>query len=90
MSSDFNSSPYVHYVEVDFITGAFSTGNLYRQMWGGFAIAVLKPEKRIGKISISQCQKKMYKSIYWQSLHVVIDKLLFLKPFFKKLKKQQT
>lgn len=86
LKADYNSSPYVHYVETDFISGIFSPGKLYRQMWGGLAMVVLKPEKRIGDITINQCQKKLYKSIYWQSTHVFTDRLKFLKPIFKKIK----
>jgi hypothetical protein len=83
--SDYNSSPYVHYVEVDFISGIFSSGKLFRQMWGGLAVVVLKSEKRVGKIQVNECQKKMYNSIYWQSVHVIRDRFIFLKPVIKAL-----
>lgn len=90
LEADYNASPYVHYVETDFVSGVFSPGKLYRQMWGGLAMVVLKPEKRIGPIEISQCQKKMYNSIYWQSSHIITDRLKFLKPVFKKIKSKVT
>jgi len=84
--ANYNKSPYVHYVEVDFISGIFNPGNLFRQMWGGLALVVMNPNKRNGKIEINECQKKLYKSIYWQSVHVVTDRIQFLKPYVKFLK----
>ncbi len=84
--ANYNDSPYVHYVEVDFISGVFNPGKLFRQMWGGLALVVMKPEKRNDRIVINECQKKLYNSVYWQSVHVVTDRVQFLKPYFKFLK----
>ncbi len=84
--TNYNASPYVHYIEIDFISGVFNPGKLFRQMWGGLALVILKPEKRRGNIKINECQKKIFNSIYWQSIHVIADRLQFLKPFYKKLK----
>lgn len=81
----YNSSPYVHYVEVDFISGVFNPNKLYRQMWGGLALVLLKPEKRNGDIIINECQKKLFNTVYWQSIHLIADRLQFLKPLYKKL-----
>ena len=85
--ANYNRSPYVHYIEVDFISGIFNPGKLFRQMWGGLALVVMKPNKRKGNIEINECQKKLYNSIYWQSVHVLTDRIQFLKPYFKMLKK---
>jgi hypothetical protein len=87
--ADYNSSPYVHYVEVDFISGVFNPGSLYRQMWGGLALVVMKPEKRIGTIEINECQKKIYNTVYWKSVHPIIDKLPWLKNIYKKIKSKK-
>jgi len=84
--ANYNDSPYVHYVEVDFISGVFNPGKLFRQMWGGLALVVMKPGKRMNSIKINECQKKLYNSIYWQSVHIVTDRIQFLKPYFKLLK----
>ena len=84
--ADYASSPYVHYVEIDFISGVFNPGKLFRQMWGGLALVVMKPEKRKGPIELRECQRKMYKTVYWQSVHLWTAKLQFLKPYVKKLK----
>lgn len=84
---NYNESTYVHYVEVDFISGVFNPGNLFRQMWGGLALVVMKPEKRESVIKVNECQKKLFRSIYWQSIHPITDRLQFLKPLYKKFKK---
>lgn len=84
--ANYSSSPYVHYVEVDFISGIFNPGNLFRQMWGGLALVVMKSQKRVGNIELNECQRKLYNSIYWQSIHVITDRIQFLKPYIKKLK----
>lgn len=81
--ANYSYSPFVHYVEVDFISGIFNPANLYRQMWGGLALVVLKPEKRKEAIEISECQKKIFNAVYWQSIHIVTDKIQFLKPLIK-------
>ncbi|WP_075340538.1 class I SAM-dependent methyltransferase [Tenacibaculum agarivorans] len=83
--ANYNSSPYVHYVELDFISGVFNPGKLYRQMWGGLALVLLKPEKRRGSIKINECQKKIFNTVYWKSIHPLRDRLIFLKPLVKKL-----
>lgn len=84
--ADYTSSPHVHYVELDFISGVFNPGKLYRQMWGGLALVLLKPEKRVGGVKINECQRKIFNTVYWKSVHPVRDKLMFLKPLIKKQK----
>lgn len=83
--TDYKNAPYVHYVELDFISGVFNPGKLYRQMWGGLALVLLKPQKRKGTITINACQNKLYRAIYWQSVHLFTDRLQFLKPYIKKM-----
>lgn len=82
--ADYNSSPYVHYVELDFISGVFNPGKLYRQMWGGLGLVLLKKEKRKKAIKINECQKKIFKTVYWKSVHPIRDRLMFLKPLIKR------
>lgn len=57
LTANWQSSPYVHEVEVDYIPGvyhqhAYDTAAA-RTMWGGFACALLKPEPRQGDLVIS-------------------------------------
>lgn len=86
--TNYNNSPYVHYVELDFISGVFNPKKLYRQMWGGLALVLLKPKKRKGKITVSECQKKLFRTVYWKSVHPIRDSLMFLKPLAKRFIKK--
>jgi hypothetical protein len=54
MQADWASSPYVHFVEIDFIPGKFNsdpTDGSYRQMTCGLAVAMMLPTKREGELS---------------------------------------
>ena len=54
MQADWASSPYVHFVEIDFIPGRFNsdpTEEGYRTMTCGLAIAMMLPVKREGELS---------------------------------------
>jgi hypothetical protein len=50
------SSPYVHYVEFDFVPGCV----LPTSMVGGFAFALLKPERRSGDLMIFESQRQKF------------------------------
>jgi cephalosporin hydroxylase len=68
-----SENPYVHSVELDFITtGAMHfEKELYRQMWGGFALAVLKPERRTTPLEVSANKDRHFRQAYWRSWHTV-------------------
>lgn len=54
IAADWASSPYVHFVELDFIPGRFNsdpTEDSYRRMTCGLAIAMMLPVKREGELS---------------------------------------
>ena len=54
MEANWASSPYVHFVEIDFIPGRFNsdpTEGGYRKMTCGLAIALMLPVKRKGELS---------------------------------------
>ncbi len=45
---------YCHYFDIDLLNGILGRRpRFYRQMWGGFALAVLRHEKRTGPLQIS-------------------------------------
>jgi hypothetical protein len=47
-------SPYVHAVELDFVAGTVNRAPAFRnQLWGGFALGILLPEKRTGRFEIT-------------------------------------
>ena len=73
LSANWQGSPYVHEVEIDYIPGvyhqqAYDTAAA-RSMWGGFACAFLKPEPRQGDLVISQRQQGLFEAVLLQSSH---------------------
>ena len=72
--ADWQDSPHVHYVELDFVGGTFhSRPNISRQMWGGLAVAVLLPQPRPGELEISARQELLFSTTRRQSSHVGLD-----------------
>lgn len=70
LGADWEFCPYVQFVEIDYLFGHLDSAPLYyRTMWGGFALAILTPEKRNGKLTIRQPQKLQFNSTKWSSVH---------------------
>ena len=84
---NYNQNKHVHYVELDYISGAFEPDGLKKEMWGGFAHVVLLKEEREGELQVYQSQKKLYDIAYLHSKYFIKDKLHFLKPIVRLLKK---
>jgi len=84
---DYNINKHVHYVELDFISGVFAPDNLKREMWGGIAHIILLAEERLTQLKVYQSQEKLYNIAYKRSIHFMKDKLSFLKPIKRLLKK---
>jgi len=69
-----SDSQYVHAVEVDFVPGIMHhKPGFYRQMWGGFALAILMPERRTGQLTISAKYDGMFRKLYRGSFHWPLD-----------------
>ncbi len=83
---NYNANPYVHHVELDYVTGAFNHDGLYREMWGGFACIEMQPEKRTEPITVSAYQDKLFKVTYYRSIHFFRKFFWLLKPIYKVLK----
>ncbi len=63
-------NPHVHSVEVDFIPGVLHVGaDVHREMWGGFALAVLRPELRLDQLVISTRKAPLFEAVRRQSSH---------------------
>jgi len=62
MEADWQKSPYVHYVDLDFIPGRVIEhgGGGDGEMWGGLAIAYFSPEKRIGNVDVGATARRTY------------------------------
>lgn len=62
--ADWAASPYVHRVELDFVTGVFhEREGIAGQMWGGFALALLRPEKREGELHVKARQDLLFQTV---------------------------
>jgi hypothetical protein len=66
LESSWASSLYVHYVELDFVPGVFfREGNSAvapGSMYGGFALAMLLPEKRQDVLRLGETQRGLYEA----------------------------
>lgn len=71
---------HVHYVELDYITGAYHHDGLYREMWGGFAHIGLSAKERQHALQVHESQKKLYTTTYLHSIHFIKNSFRFLKP----------
>lgn len=65
------SNPHVHFVELDFVPGRFISdrSKLYREMWCGFALALLLPDERAGALTIHRNEELMFQRVWEQSVH---------------------
>ena len=73
LMADWRRSPYVHFVEIDFVPGvyhheAFDTAKP-RSMWGGFAFVMLRPEPRTDDLVINQSQIGLFEAMVMHSCH---------------------
>lgn len=71
-TANWEESPHVHLLELDYVTGRLMTkeeGSSYRQMWCGFALAILLPETRMGEFLIHENESMGYKAAFWRSKH---------------------
>ncbi|HYT88434.1 MAG TPA: class I SAM-dependent methyltransferase [Gemmataceae bacterium] len=71
--------PYVHHVELDFVGGVFldHAPVAAPDMWGGFGLAVLLPERRTGGVVIHQALKDTFEALYTFSGHRPADESRF-------------
>lgn len=77
---------HVHSVEVDFIPGVLHHGgDAHREMWGGFGLAVLRPEKRAGELTISARKDALYRAALRHSVHWFFDPPTLTKRAARKL-----
>lgn len=65
IDSDWNSNPYVHYIDTDFVAGDICYSGMYGKdiLISGLALIIMSPEKRDEKLNINQSQDKLYCTI---------------------------
>ena len=86
-SINYNNNEHIHYVELDYISGVYEPDGLKKEMWGGFAHIVLLKDIRKGKLLVHQSQEKIFNIAYLHSKHFLQNKLRFLKPIIKLIRK---
>jgi hypothetical protein len=74
LNANWHACPYVHFLEVDFIPGvfhhqAFDTAPA-GSMYGGLAVAVMKPEPREGALTIHRSQQGLFDVVLNSSCYV--------------------
>jgi hypothetical protein len=81
-------NPHVHAVELDFIPGVLHRGgDAHREMWGGLALAVLRPERRTGSLTISARKQALFAAVYRRSVHWFFDPPTLTKRAARKIRK---
>lgn len=72
MQADWADNLHAHLLELDFVVGRFITreeGASYRQMWCGFALGVLLPEKRQGDFIMRENESLSYQAALRHSVY---------------------
>jgi hypothetical protein len=74
LAADWSACEHVDYVEIDFVPGvyhheAFDMAEA-RTMYGGLAVAVTRPERRTGPVTVFQSQKGLHEAVLRSSSHV--------------------
>jgi hypothetical protein len=87
LTAEWAKCDHVHYVEIDFVPGvyhheAFDTA-APRTMFGGLAVAVMRPERRSEALVIHQSQKGLFETVLRSSSHVVQKRPLFARALAK-------
>lgn len=87
-TANWADNPYVHSVELDFVPGMlhYKPGCM-RQMWGGFALAVLRPDRRSFPLKIVANSDYLYRTVLRKSVHWYLDPPTLAKRTVKKFAK---
>lgn len=77
-----DANPFVHAVELDFVAGTVNPAPAFRgQIWGGLALSILLPQKRIGRFEITARSELTLQSVLKQ------QKSTFLRRVARKVKR---
>ncbi len=87
-SATWSKNLHVHSVELDFIPGVLHQGgDAHREMWGGFGLALLRPERRNGDLIISARKEALFRAVFRHSVHWFFDPPTLTKRAARKLRK---
>ena len=78
----------VHAVELDYLPGILTRDpEAYREMWGGFALAILLPEPRSGDLVVKARMEEQFRIVYRRSAHRLFDPPTLTKRVIRKCRK---
>jgi hypothetical protein len=93
LTADWKKCPYVHFVEIDFVTGMFFREGLDivqpRSMWGGMAVAIMLPQKREIELEILESQRDLFEAVLPHSSHFKYPKKSLLQRIADKFMSRQ-
>jgi hypothetical protein len=72
IDADWSTNPHAHVVELDFVPGRFVTAeepDSFREMWCGFALAVLLPERRTGPFVLHENESLAFRTALRRSVY---------------------
>ena len=79
---------YVHAVELDYLPGILTLDpDAYREMWGGFALAVFLPEPRSGPLTVTARMELLHRTVYRRSAHWFFDPVTLKKRVLRKCRR---
>ena len=77
LEADWHKNPYVHYVDIDYVPGNFYKDNFGAakagSLWNGLSFALLKAEKRTGKLQVRQTLKNTYEQMYKATTYAAMN-----------------
>jgi cephalosporin hydroxylase len=87
-TAPWSENPYVHAVELDYVPGVpVLDVDAYREMWGGFALAILLPEARPGTLETTARMDHLFRTVYRRSAHWPLDPPTLTKRVIRKCRK---
>ncbi len=73
-TASWSENQYVHSVELDYLPGIIARGGEEnREMWGGFALAILLPQPRTGPLVVTARMQHMFDAVFRHSVHWFFD-----------------
>ncbi len=70
LKASYHLNKQIELIELDFIHGTYSPSvGTKAEMWGGFGLLIINPEKTIGDVTISQSSNFSYSQSYFVSKH---------------------
>jgi cephalosporin hydroxylase len=73
-TAKWEDNPHVHAVELDFVGGLLTLDpDAYREMWGGFALAILLPKPREGRLTVTARLNHQFERLFGKSAHHPLD-----------------